>query len=70
VYAVEGDWDPSTLRSNIFSMQWPRKSGRTGEFPELDQAQWFSIEEAERKIVKGQFVFLSMLVKAVQARRQ
>jgi predicted NUDIX family NTP pyrophosphohydrolase len=70
VYAVQGDWDPATLRSNIFSMQWPRKSGRMGEFPELDQARWFSIEEAERKILKGQVVFLSMLVKAVQTRRQ
>jgi predicted NUDIX family NTP pyrophosphohydrolase len=69
VYAVEGDWDPSTLRSNIFSML-PRKSGRMGEFPELDQAHWFSIEEAERKILKGQFVFLSMLGKAVQVRNQ
>jgi predicted NUDIX family NTP pyrophosphohydrolase len=70
VYAVEGDWNASTLRSNMFSMQWPRKSRRMGEFPELDRAQWFSIEVAERKILKGQVAFLSMLVKAMQVRKQ
>jgi predicted NUDIX family NTP pyrophosphohydrolase len=69
-YAVEGDWDPATLRSSIFSMQWHQKSGLMGEFPELDHADWFSIEEAKRKILKGQAVFLSLLVKAVQVRNQ
>jgi predicted NUDIX family NTP pyrophosphohydrolase len=70
IYGVEGDWDPSSLLSNTFSMQWPPKSGRMVDFPELDRAQWFSIEEAERKILKGQAVFLLMLVKAVQVRNQ
>lgn len=65
IFAIEGDWDVSKLNSNMFSMQWPPKSGRMAEFPELDQAEWFSIDEASAKILKGQAVFLARLVAAV-----
>jgi predicted NUDIX family NTP pyrophosphohydrolase len=54
VWASEGDFDPAKLRSNTFSMEWPPRSGRMQEFPEVDRAQWFSPEEARAKILKGQ----------------
>ena len=60
-WAVRGDFDPSTLKSNTFSMEWPPKSGRQQEFPEVDRAAWFSIEEAGRKILKGQAALLRQL---------
>jgi predicted NUDIX family NTP pyrophosphohydrolase len=65
VFAIEGDWDASNFSSNMFSMEWPPKSGQLGEFPELDRAEWFSLEEAERRILKGQVVFLKRLKEAV-----
>jgi predicted NUDIX family NTP pyrophosphohydrolase len=61
-WAAESDFDISTVKSNLFSMQWPPKSGRMGEFPEVDRAEWFSIEEARVKIIKGQAPFLERLL--------
>ena len=60
-YALRGDFDPSTLRSNTFPMEWPPKSGRQQEFPEVDRAAWFSMELAERKILKAQLPLLRQL---------
>jgi predicted NUDIX family NTP pyrophosphohydrolase len=60
-WAVEGDFDPSRLRSNTFSMQWPPRTGRLQEFPEVDRAAWFKPEEAGRKILKGQRGILDAL---------
>ena len=40
-FAAEGDIDPATVRSNTFTMEWPPRSGRTAEFPEVDRAGWF-----------------------------
>ncbi|HEY1706946.1 MAG TPA: NUDIX domain-containing protein [Rhizomicrobium sp.] len=54
VWAVEGDIDPVTLKSNVFSMVWPPKSGRLQEYPEADRGAWFGKSEAYAKIVKGQ----------------
>ena len=54
VWALEGDVDPTKLKSNTFSMIWPPSSGRHREFPEADRACWFTHEEAMLKIVKGQ----------------
>jgi predicted NUDIX family NTP pyrophosphohydrolase len=62
VWAVRSDFDPSTLKSNTFSMEWPPKSGRQREFPEVDQAAWFDVEAARRKILKGQEPFLDQLI--------
>jgi predicted NUDIX family NTP pyrophosphohydrolase len=59
VFAIEGDWDESKLSSNVFSMQWLPKSGRLREFLEIDRAQWFPLEEAERRISKGRLSFSS-----------
>ncbi len=61
-WAVEGDCDSSQLKSNTFSMEWPPRSGRMAEFPEVDRWEWFSIEEAEQRILAGQKVFLERLV--------
>jgi predicted NUDIX family NTP pyrophosphohydrolase len=62
-WAVGADFDPSSLKSNTFSMEWPPRSGRRQEFPEVDQAAWFEVESARRKILKGQAGFLDQLVK-------
>lgn len=53
-WAVEGDFDPETLTSNTFSMEWPPRSGRTASFPEIDRAAWFDLDEARRRILSGQ----------------
>ncbi len=58
-WAIEGDFDVSSLKSNNFSLEWPPRSGRYKEFPEVDRACWFSLEEARRRILKGQAPFLS-----------
>jgi predicted NUDIX family NTP pyrophosphohydrolase len=60
-WAIEGDVDVSDLRSNLFEMEWPPRSGRTQEFPEVDRAEWFAPEDARRKILKGQAPFLDRL---------
>ena len=61
-WAVEGDFDPSKLTSNKFSIEWPPKSGRLQEFPEIDRVDWFAIPEAQGKILAGQSGFLTELV--------
>jgi predicted NUDIX family NTP pyrophosphohydrolase len=61
-FAVEGDFDLAGFRSNTFTMEWPPRSGRTAEFPEADRANWFGIEEARRKILKGQAPMLDVLI--------
>lgn len=60
-WAVEGECDPATLRSNTFSMEWPPRSGRSAEFPEVDRAEWLSIAEAQNKILPGQRPLLMQL---------
>jgi predicted NUDIX family NTP pyrophosphohydrolase len=60
-WALRCDLDPSALRSNSFSMEWPPKSGRQQEFPEVDRAAWFGLEAARLKILKGQAGFLDRL---------
>lgn len=53
-WAVEGDCDPAQLRSNTFSIEWPPKSGKQQEFPEVDRAAWFTIPVALEKILAAQ----------------
>jgi predicted NUDIX family NTP pyrophosphohydrolase len=60
-FAVKGDFDIGSLKSNTFSMEWPPKSGRQQSFPEIDRAAWFPLEIARRKILKGQVGFLDQL---------
>jgi predicted NUDIX family NTP pyrophosphohydrolase len=61
-WATETDWDPSKLVSNTFSMEWPKGSGKTQEFPEVDRAEWFNLPEALRRILPGQRGFLEELL--------
>ncbi|HMC26850.1 MAG TPA: NUDIX domain-containing protein, partial [Verrucomicrobiae bacterium] len=61
-WAVEQDWDESRpLRSNTFSMEWPRGSGKFQEFPEVDRAQFFRIDEAKQRIKESQVPLLERL---------
>jgi predicted NUDIX family NTP pyrophosphohydrolase len=63
VYAwlLEGDLDPASVKSNTFSQEWPPRSGRYQEFPEVDRAAWFTLDEACRRILKGQVGLLKEL---------
>jgi predicted NUDIX family NTP pyrophosphohydrolase len=54
VWAVEGDCNPADLKSNLFEMEWPPKSGHTARFPEVDRGGWFERAPALLKIAKGQ----------------
>ena len=65
-WAVRADFDPSQLRSNLFQLEWPPRSGRQGEFPEVDRAAWFDLASAKRKILNGQLPLLDHLRAAVQ----
>ena len=60
-WALEGDCDASTCRSNSFSMEWPKGSGKLCDFPEVDRAEWFTLSVAREKILKGQLPFLEKL---------
>jgi predicted NUDIX family NTP pyrophosphohydrolase len=60
-WAMRGEFDPAALTSNTFLMEWPPGSGQQREFPEVDRAGWFSMEEAGRKILKGQAPLLGAL---------
>ena len=60
-WAFEGDCDAESLKSTTFSLEWPPNSGRRREFPEVDRAGWFSIEEARRKILPAQADLLDEL---------
>jgi predicted NUDIX family NTP pyrophosphohydrolase len=63
--AIEDDWDEEKLRSNSSEMEWPPKSGRRQQFPELDRAAWFSLGEARKKILEGQAMSLARLATAI-----
>jgi len=60
-WAGEKDFDLATFKSNVFEMEWPPNSGKKRSFPEADRADWFSMEEATRKIIAGQAPFLHQL---------
>ncbi|HXS55349.1 MAG TPA: NUDIX domain-containing protein [Hanamia sp.] len=60
-WAAQGDFDPSSIDSNSFEMEWPPKSGKTKSFPEVDKAEWFGLTIAKEKIVAGQAPLISQL---------
>ena len=64
-WAFEGDGDAAAIRSNTFSLEWPRGSGRFQDFPEVDRAAWFSLDEARRKILRGQVPLLEELASKI-----
>lgn len=60
-WAVEGDCDPAAIHSNTFDLEWPPKSGKIQQFPEIDRFEWFSLDAAREKLVKAQTAFLDRL---------
>lgn len=67
-YAVEGDFDLGTFHSNTFPLEWPKGSGRIQEFPEVDRAEWMSLERASDMLVKGQVPILGALAGRLRER--
>jgi predicted NUDIX family NTP pyrophosphohydrolase len=57
-FAFEGDFDLTKFESNMFEMEWPPRSGKHKQFPEIDRIGWFGVEEAMRKIIAYQRPFL------------
>ena len=68
-WAVRGEFDPTTLKSGTFSMEWPVKSGHQREFPEVDRAAWFTLADARVKLLAGQRGFLDQLERLLAAGR-
>jgi predicted NUDIX family NTP pyrophosphohydrolase len=66
-WALEGDFDPAALKSNTFAIEWPPRSGKTAEFPEVDRAGWYSIDEALEKVSKGQTPIIAALAERLDA---
>lgn len=64
-WTVDGDIDATSIRSSSFRIEWPPKSGRFQEFPEVDRAEWFDLCAAHRKILPGQRPFLAQLEQMV-----
>src|SRR6185436_5973305 len=61
-WALRFDFDPTTLVSNTFEMEWPPRSGRRQRLPEIDRAMWFDVDEARRRILTGQAPLLDQLL--------
>jgi predicted NUDIX family NTP pyrophosphohydrolase len=66
-WAAEADFDPATLDSNTFSMEWPPRSGKEQEFPEVDRAGWFDLETARAKILPAQAELLDRLLERLES---
>ena len=64
-WAADGDLDADGIVSNTFEMEWPPRSGEMREFPEVDRAGWFAVDDARVKITRGQLPFIDALVDAV-----
>ena len=65
-WAVEGDFDLEDFKSNLFTIEWPPRSGRMRELPEADRADWFAPQDATRKITKGQIPMIAALLKRLR----
>ena len=65
-WAVEGDIDPLVLKCNTFKLEWPPKSGKYIDVPEIDRAEWFSLATGKRKIIPAQSAFLDELGKKIK----
>ncbi len=72
-WALEGDFDPATLTSSMFTIEWPPRSGKVPKFPEVDRAHWFELDEASKKTTKGQAPIIAALrlkLSVVSSKRQ
>jgi predicted NUDIX family NTP pyrophosphohydrolase len=67
-WALEGDLDIKTVKSNTFELEWPPKSGRKKEFPEIDKAEWLTTEQALEKIIPAQQNFIVELKELLEKR--
>lgn len=67
-WALEGDCDAAAIKSNTFSIEWPPRSGKMREFPEVDRAEWFDLKSAKRKILKGQVGLIDELEEILRRR--
>ena len=65
-WAFEGDYDANAVKSNTFQMEWPPKSGKKEEFPEVDRAEWFPTTLAKKKLLKGHIAFIDELCKMLK----
>lgn len=61
-WAFEGDCNPQLIKSNTFEIEWPPRSGKMAEFPEIDKANWFPTSIVKQKILKGQIGFIDELI--------
>ena len=64
-WAVAADFEAAAVRSNTFTMEWPPRSGRVATFPEVDRAEWFTLDEARVKVIAGQRPLLDELERVV-----
>ncbi len=62
VWALEKNLDVTRIRSNMFTLEWPKNSGKVQEYPEIDKARWFDIKQAKIKILKGQLGFIDRFI--------
>ncbi|HEX4163315.1 MAG TPA: NUDIX domain-containing protein, partial [Acidimicrobiales bacterium] len=67
-WALAGDLDVTQATSNTFEIEWPRGSGTTREFPEVDRVEWMTVDQARAKLLKGQVPFLDVLIEALERR--
>ena len=67
VFAVEGDPGAFEVSSNLFDMEWPPRSGKRAQFPEVDRAGWFGLDEARGKVFASQVTFLDRLAELVRS---
>lgn len=65
IFALNADVDVVGTHSNTFELEWPKGSGQLKEFPEVDRAEWFGLDEARRRLTKGQAGFVDLLVAAI-----
>ena len=68
-WAFEGVCDPASIKSNTFTIEWPPRSGKKKEFPEVDRAQWFTMEGAEQKIHCDELELLKRLAESLSEKR-
>jgi predicted NUDIX family NTP pyrophosphohydrolase len=66
-WALEYDFDPAAIKSNSFMLEWPPRSGKMQQFPEVDRGGWFSLPDARLKLLPGQCPFLTRLVETLKA---
>lgn len=65
-WALEKDLDVTKIESNTFELEWPRNSGNVREYPEIDRGQWFSFNQAKKKILKGQVGFINAFIEKLK----